>query len=162
MAGAARSALIRGRPVKRDAEEGNATVTVVNPRGNSAAAVVDLDDLPDEILVQPDAKRKKAPPKAPGKKQKLAAAAVAQPSERVEGDEDGEGSMGDGNDDGATADVEPEQLDKDDIECSFIESSRIPSHVAKKDYPHRYVEINCQVCILHLHPEVDDGHLLSS
>lgn len=147
MAGGGRSALIRGRPVKRDPNEGNATVTPAKSAGNSPPTIVDLDDVPDEVFVQSDTKRKKAPPKASGKKQKVAAATAPQPSERREGDDSG--ILGDGDDDGAPAAdaVEPEELDKDDVECSFIESSRIPSHVAKKDYPHRYVENDGQVCI---------------
>ena len=121
--------------------EDNATVTPAKP------TVVDLDDVPDEVFdrsdTKADTKRKRAPAKAPGKKQKLATPAQAQPSE----DEDS-GILGDGNDDGAPAEVvEAEELAKDDIECSFIESSRIPSHVAKKDYPHRYVENDGQVCV---------------
>lgn len=146
MAGSGRSTLIRGRPVKRDADESNGTVTPAKPARNSPPEIVDLDDVPDEAFVQSETKRKKAPPRASGKKQKVAAAATAQTP--VRGDDDDSGLLGDVEDDVTPAKVvEPEELDKDDVECSFIESSRIPSHVAKKDYPHRYVENDGQAFI---------------
>ena len=149
MAGSGRSTLIRGRPVKRDADESNGTVMPAKPARNSPPEIVDLDDVPDEAFVQSETKRKKAPPRASGKKQKVAAAAAAQTP--VRGDDDDSGLLGDVEDDVTPAKVvEPEELDKDDVECSFIESSRIPSHVAKKDYPHRYVENDGQVPIFAL------------
>ncbi|KAG0575322.1 hypothetical protein KC19_VG336600 [Ceratodon purpureus] len=151
MAGGRRSALIRGRPVKRDPNEVNAPVAPAKLAGTSSPTIVDLDDVPGEILVSSDTKRKKSTPKSSGKKQKVAAAAAAKPSGR--GEVDDSGSLGDGNDNGAAASDSgaPEELDKDDVECSFIESSRIPSHVAKKDYPHRYVENDGQAFDIKAH-----------
>lgn len=134
---------MRGRPVKRDQQE-------VIPVAKSAVngAVIDLDDVADEPLVQSDAKRKKAPRRASStKKQKVTKgrAVVAEVPEKGEDEESG--LLGDGGDEEAAPEeeVEREELDKDDVDCCFIESSRIPTHVAKKDYPHRYPE----VCIVY-------------
>lgn len=135
---------MRGRPVKRDRQEVLAAVTP--PKAVENGAVIDLDDVADEPLVLSDAKRKKISRRASTKKQKVSPAVVAKvrngvPEARERGEEDDSGVLGDGSDEGAaTEEVEPETLDKDDVDCSFIESSRIPTHVAKKDYSHRYPE----------------------
>jgi len=140
-----RSTLVRGRPVKRDQQEVSPAVTPPKAVGNGA--VIDLDDVADEPLVLSDTKRKKTSRRSSAKKQKVSSAAAVKGRNgvcevRERGEEDDSGVLGDGSDEGAaTEEVQPETLDKDDVDCSFIESSRIPTHVAKKDYVHRYPEV---------------------
>lgn len=37
-------------------------------------------------------------------------------------------------------DREAQKRDREEVECNLVQSSRIPSHVAHNDYPHRYVK----------------------
>lgn len=111
-------------------------------------AVIDLDDVADEpSSVLSDAKRKKAPRRVSTstKKQKVSKGRNSNvASERAEDEESGLL----GSEDVPEKEVEREELDKDDVECCFIESSRIPTHVAKKDYPHRYPEVRNVFCLV--------------
>lgn len=139
--------------MKRDQQEVMPSVTPVKAAVNGSVTIVDLDDVADEPFVQSDAKRKKTPSRASTKKQKVSSAVsvkqsgrknvsdAVQSSER--GDDEESGLLGNASDEGAAPEeeVEREELDKDDVDCCFIESSRIPTHVAKKDYPHRYPEV---------------------
>lgn len=130
--------------MKRDQQEVFPAVTP--PKSVGDGAVIDLDDVADEPVVQSDAKRKKTSRRVSTKKQKVSSAVAAKRRNGVSeaperGEDDDSGVLGDGSDEGAAPEVEPETLDKDDVDCSFIESSRIPTHVAKKDYSHRYPEV---------------------
>lgn len=111
-------------------------------------AVIDLDELSDEpSFVLPDAKRKKVPRRSSTstKKQKVSKGRNSNAaSEKAEDDESGLL----GSEDVPEKEVERGELDKDGVECCFIESSRIPTHVAKKDYPHRYPEVRIFLSVL--------------
>lgn len=137
-----RSALVRGRPVKRDQQQQQQQQEASVPKD----AVIDLDDVADEpSSAFSDAKRKKAPRRSSTstKKQKVSKGRNSNAaSEKAEDEESGLL----GSEDVPEKEVEREELDKDDVECCFIESSRIPTHVAKKDYPHRYPEVRNFYC----------------
>lgn len=138
--------------MKKDVREGSKTVTPVEAGEDGVAAVVDLDDMADEEFAQLDTKRRKPSVRASAKKQKVSPAVEVKKQNKkrgvpdaaetsVEVGEADSGMQGDARDDDeAPEEVEREELDKDDVDCRFIESSRIPAHVAQKDYPHRYVE----------------------
>lgn len=132
--------------------DGSGTDTVAKSGAKETLAIVDLDDVPDEAFAASDAKRKKTPSRTSAKKQKVSAGVggskkkqapkVPNVAKTVGEEEDEDSSMlcDDGDDAAAAEEVVGAELDKDDVDCSFIESSRIPSHVAKKDYPHRYAD----------------------